>query len=166
MERISEKKSDDARKFLLEVVDFSKGKTWEELDPTTQQAVINAVANSPLTLDMIKTSLKNSSSKITYETREIGGRTIRFGFDETGKQVSKVDLGASGGGPKDIFAESDAIIKQYKDAGTDRATIEKQYKDAGKAIPIEVQKSLDKLYPVAAPTTEKKTTWWNPLTWF
>lgn len=50
---------------------------------------------------------------------------------------------------KNIFEESKKIVQQYKDAGVSREQIEQQYKDAGKTIPLEVQKSLDELYPLA-----------------
>lgn len=37
--------------------------------------------------------LKLKEGEIDYSIQDIGGRTIRFGFDATGKQVSKIDLG-------------------------------------------------------------------------
>jgi hypothetical protein len=69
-------------------------------------------------------------------------------------------------GQKDIFGNAENTILQYKNAGISRASIEKQYADAGKAIPLEVQTALDKLYPVANAPTETKKRTWNPLTWF
>ncbi len=37
-------------------------------------------------------------TNLNYETREVGGRIIRFGFNKQGQVVSRVDLGSSGGG--------------------------------------------------------------------
>lgn len=48
----------------------------------------------------------------------------------------------------DAFATSNTIIQRYKDNGFTRKDIEKQYKDAGKAIPLEVQKALNDLFPI------------------
>ncbi len=70
-------------------------------------------------------------------------------------------------GTEDIFAKSENIIQQYKDANISREQIEKQYSDAGKTIPLEVQKSLDKVYPQPTGiTTPSSFKWYNPLTWF
>lgn len=65
---LSDKKADDARKFLLDVVDFSKGKTWEQLDPQTQAQIISATADSPITLGMVKQALYNAVHPIKTGT--------------------------------------------------------------------------------------------------
>lgn len=167
MDRLDTEHQDKARQYLLDVIDFSKGKSWDELDQATQAQIIASVANSPITLGMVKSALENSSSKLTYETRDVGGRTIRFGFDDKGNTVSKTDLGASssGGGTTDIFGDANKIIAQYKAANIDRAAIEKQYSDAGKAIPPEVQKALDDVYGKTVAPTQHWGGWINPMNW-
>lgn len=60
---MSEKQQDKARQYLLDVVSFAGSKTYDQLDDPTQNAITHAVANSPITLDMVKTSLQNASEK-------------------------------------------------------------------------------------------------------
>lgn len=63
MATLSDKQQSDARQYLLDVVNFAAGKTYDQLDATTQGAITNAVANSPITLDMVKTSLSSAADK-------------------------------------------------------------------------------------------------------
>lgn len=60
---ISKDEQDNARQFLLDAVNFSDGKTYDELDKDTQAAIVHSVANSPITLDMVKTALQSGSEK-------------------------------------------------------------------------------------------------------
>lgn len=62
-DKLNEKEQDDARAFILDVIDFSQGKTFEELDPGVQQQIINSVADSPLTLSMVKTALESGAKE-------------------------------------------------------------------------------------------------------
>lgn len=63
MDSLNEKQKTDARQYLLDVVTFAGSKTYEQLDQATQTAIEKAVANSPITLDMVKTALKSASEK-------------------------------------------------------------------------------------------------------
>lgn len=63
IQSLNEKDKDNARQYLLDVVTFSSGKAYSELDPATQTAITNAVANSPITLDMVKTALQSAKEK-------------------------------------------------------------------------------------------------------
>lgn len=67
--KISDDEKDNARQFLLDTVNFSEGKTYEQLDKDTQAAITSAVANSPITLDMVKTALKSGSEKAAASAR-------------------------------------------------------------------------------------------------
>lgn len=74
---LNEKEQDNARQFLLDTVSFADGKTYEQLDAATQAAITHAVAHSPITLDMVKTSLKSGAEKAAAaaagQIREITG---------------------------------------------------------------------------------------------
>ncbi len=63
MDKINSEDKDDARQYLLDVVSFAGSKPFEELEKTTQDAIMRAVSNSPITLDMVKTALRSSSEK-------------------------------------------------------------------------------------------------------
>lgn len=67
--KIAEGEKDNARQFLLDTVNFSEGKTYDQLDKDTQAAITSAVANSPITLDMVKTALKSGSEKAAAQAR-------------------------------------------------------------------------------------------------
>lgn len=56
---------EDARQTLSDILDFSKGQSFEELDPQSQQSIINAVANSPYTLGQVQQALERN--KIAYQ---------------------------------------------------------------------------------------------------
>lgn len=61
---LDEADQNHARQFLLDTVSFAEGKTFAQLDPATQQAITNNVANSPITLDMVKTALSRGADKL------------------------------------------------------------------------------------------------------
>lgn len=61
LDKLDAQEKDEARAFILDVIDFADGKTFEELDLNTQVRLTEAIANSPLTADMVKTALENSA---------------------------------------------------------------------------------------------------------
>lgn len=63
LKSIADDEKDNARQFLLDTVNFADGKTYDQLDAATQQAITHAVANSPITLDMVKIALKSGADK-------------------------------------------------------------------------------------------------------
>jgi len=63
LQRLDDQDKNDARQYLLDVVSFAGSKNYDQLDPATQNEIMKAVANSPITLDMVKTALKNASEK-------------------------------------------------------------------------------------------------------
>lgn len=71
IDSLNTKDQTEARQYLLDVVNFAQGKTYDQLDPATQQAITNAVANSPITLDMVKTALTRGAS--TGDLRSVSG---------------------------------------------------------------------------------------------
>ncbi|MBX4215426.1 hypothetical protein KW797_00525 [Candidatus Parcubacteria bacterium] len=77
MDRLKEDDQNDARQYLLDVVNFSEGKAYEELDKQTQSAILQSVANSPITLDMVRTALKKgketAAAKAAGELRSVAG---------------------------------------------------------------------------------------------
>jgi hypothetical protein len=60
---LADDERDNARQYLLDVVSFSGGKTYEQLDAPTQTAITEAVANTPITLDMVRSALTSSAEK-------------------------------------------------------------------------------------------------------
>lgn len=60
---LNQTQQDKARQYLLDVVTFAGSKTYDQLDPTTQNEITKTVANSPITLDMVKTALSSASEK-------------------------------------------------------------------------------------------------------
>lgn len=71
IDTLTQKDQTDARQYLLDVVNFAQGKTYDQLSPDTQQAITHAVANSPITLDMVQTALQNGAS--TNDLRSVPG---------------------------------------------------------------------------------------------
>lgn len=63
IERVEENERGKAREFILDIVDFSEGSLFDELDSDTQQQIMDAVANSPITLDMVKKALQTAADK-------------------------------------------------------------------------------------------------------
>lgn len=61
--KIQDDEKDNARQYLLDVVNFADGKTYSQLDAETQAAITHAVANSPITLDMVQTALASGAEK-------------------------------------------------------------------------------------------------------
>lgn len=63
LDRLNDEDKSDARQYLLDVVAFAGAKTYDQLDNATQSEILKAVANSPITLDMVKTALSSASEK-------------------------------------------------------------------------------------------------------
>ena len=89
LKKISDDERDNARQFLLDTVNFSEGKTFEQLDADTQHAISAAVSNSPITLDMLKTALKNGAEKAAAaargDLRSVAGVGVVLIDPKTGK---------------------------------------------------------------------------------
>lgn len=60
---LSQQDQTNARQYLLDVVNFAGGKTYDQLDPDTQEAITSAVAESPITLGLVKTALSSAAQK-------------------------------------------------------------------------------------------------------
>lgn len=69
IEKLNDDDKADARQYLLDVVSFGAGKTYEQLDKNTQSAITKAVANSPITLDMVKTALSSAAEKAAAQAK-------------------------------------------------------------------------------------------------
>lgn len=63
IDKINQDDRDNARQFLLDTVSFADGKSYDELTPDTQAAITHAVANSPITLNMVQTALASGKEK-------------------------------------------------------------------------------------------------------
>lgn len=74
IDKLNDDDKNDARQYLLDVVDFAGGKTYDELDPATQQGITDAAANSPITVGMVKTALQSAKDKQTQgDLRTVAG---------------------------------------------------------------------------------------------
>lgn len=113
MNELQRQKKDDARAYLLDMINFSQGKAFEDLDPATQKAVMESVANSPLSLGMVKTALANAKTlwneqrteaaqkkapnvEVLYED-EYGRKVYGYWDAEKKKFVSTAGASAGGG---------------------------------------------------------------------
>ncbi|MCL5667347.1 MAG: hypothetical protein M1383_06280 [Patescibacteria group bacterium] len=58
-------------------------------------------------------------TNIQYTTQDVGGRVVRFGFDKSGKMVSRQDLGSSSSGAGSMVSPMDlvAYAQQYASNG-------------------------------------------------
>ncbi len=107
--------------------DAFKDVTPVELSTMSFNEAYNRVLNS----DTYKTELENPDVK-DWETREVGGQTVRFGFDKTGKIVSKTVLGKSGSGGTGITELSSVNRTKLLGAGFSSAEIENIESDVNK----------------------------------
>ena len=87
--KLSEKEQNNARQYLLDVVNFADGKSYTDLDKDTQAAITNAVANSPITLDMVRIALQSGADKAKAaaagELRSVAGVGVVQIDPKTGK---------------------------------------------------------------------------------
>lgn len=105
LDKLDKKEKDEARAFILDVIDLADGKTFEELDLNTQVRLTEAIANSPLTADMVKTALENSAKGAdriltVAEAKSLGmpfGTKISEAFGITPKATDAVDPENPGG---------------------------------------------------------------------
>lgn len=58
LQGLDKTEKEQARQDLINIMEFSKGKSFEELDPQSQQAIIDATANTPYTLGQVKQTLE------------------------------------------------------------------------------------------------------------
>lgn len=108
---LSRQEANDARTYLLDVIDFSEGKNWDELDAETQQSIVNEVAKSPLTLDMVKTALArgkeeqfvSDASKLRDDSRAVLSTVLNQHAGKSFGELSKT--------------EQDSLIKLASDSG-------------------------------------------------
>lgn len=63
-QNISKNQRDEARTTLGDIINYSQGKSFDELDPDSQQQIINSTANSPLSLGIVKQAMDRA--KLAY----------------------------------------------------------------------------------------------------
>lgn len=80
------------------------------------------------------------NNNLTFSIQDVGGRTVRFGFDATGKKVSQVDLGSTkspstSSGEKNTLNDDVVSMKSQLDSvvGTDGRVSPESWKKAQKA---------------------------------
>lgn len=103
LDKLDEDERDNARQFLLDIVSFGEGKTFDELDAETQQQISNAVANSPITLGMVKTALaKGAESKNEFDEllSPAEAKSYNVPYGTTKGQIAGKTAPSEGGGPE------------------------------------------------------------------
>lgn len=110
LKSLSDDERDNARQYLLDVVAFGAGKTFEQFDPATQSAIKDAVANSPITLDMVRTSLSSAAEKDAMakrgELRSVPGvGVVQIKPDGSGYKVIVPEVASSGSLPGYKFTQ-------------------------------------------------------------
>lgn len=69
---ISKGQRDEARTTLTDIINYSQGKSFDELDPESQQAIINSTANSPLSLGLVKQGMERA--KLAFQDEQAKNR--------------------------------------------------------------------------------------------
>lgn len=143
MEKVHQDEQNNARQYLLDVVGFVQGKTFEQLDPQTQAAITNAVADSPITLGMVKTALASAAASAQAQAQ---GRQ----FQVAG--VGIVQVAADGSGYKVVVPASGKTS-----TGTSAPTFEQYVAQQNLPLPSMTQERIAQLrteydtkYPGAA----------------
>lgn len=73
---IDKEQRDTARQTLADIIQFGEGKSYDQLDPESKQQIINAVADSPLSLGLVKTAM--ARGKVAYdEARAKAAQSLR-----------------------------------------------------------------------------------------
>lgn len=119
---ISKGQRDEARTTLTDIINYSQGKSFDELDPESQQAIINSTANSPLSLGLVKQGMERA--KLAFQDEQAKNRagmtdTVKLDNGQTvlvdkstGKIVSYlggIKPVTSSEGNKDISQNSDLL---------------------------------------------------------
>lgn len=67
---IAKEDRETSRQTLTSILDYAKGATFEELDTNTQQQIVNAVAETPMSLGLIKTAMQRNQVAYLDEKRK------------------------------------------------------------------------------------------------
>jgi len=85
---INKTQKDEARQTLTDILDFSKGISFDQLDTASQQQIVNATANSPLSLGIVKTAMERNKMAVEDAKRKeaLAGRPASVQEYEYAKQ--------------------------------------------------------------------------------
>lgn len=144
LSKIADKEQDSARQYLLDVVNFAEGKSYDALDVETQAAITDAVANSPITLGMVKTALKSGAEKAAAaargELRSVAGVGVVQIDPKTGRYKVVVPENPADGVPPAGNKNAPSFNKYLADQGTPLETLND--------MKIKVYRAeYDRLYP-------------------
>lgn len=119
---------DDARQFLLDTISFTEGKTYDQLDPATQQEIMAATANSPITLGMVKTALKSGADKANKnEMSELlspaEAKSYNVPYGTTKGQIAGKYAPKDSGGAGSEIDYTDQEKRKLREAGINAADI-------------------------------------------
>lgn len=117
IDKLNQNDQDNARQYLLDVVNFAAGKNYTQLDAPTQTAITAAVANSPITLDMVKTALTSAQQKAEaadqgrlYSVSGLG--VVEINQDGSGYKVVVPEVPTSNTNNSSVPTFSDYVAQQ------------------------------------------------------
>ena len=138
----------DARQTLSDILDFTKGQAFEELDPQSQQSIINATAQSPYSLGQVQQAMQRNKVAIEDERAKNKGFTlsegqIQYKYNSTTGQYDKIATG----NPKTVKTVGDlspavATKVQAQSSAYESAPIVKNYNEVQNKA-VSVQKIID-----------------------
>ena len=120
---ISKSQRDEARTTLGDIINYSQGKSFDELDPESQQAIINSTANSPLSLGLVKQGMERA--KLAFQDEQTKNRagmtdTVKLDNGQTvliDKSTGKVIKNLGGGSDTGIGGGGNSLLNpQYEKA--------------------------------------------------
>lgn len=125
---LSQGRSDQSlnKEILFKVIDQVEKQSTSSQTPEIKEYLLAVEQGFKGSFLDYKKKAKSSEAGITYSIQDVGGRTMRFGFDANGDVVSKVDLGSSSNkttpGPDGTGTQTDATAiktRLEKTKGTD-----------------------------------------------
>jgi hypothetical protein len=112
---IAKEQRDQARQDIADMMEFSQGLSFNELDPESQQALTQYAANSPLTLGMIENALGATNRQFAQDNKI----SQPFYFAPDGRTVINTKTGKAYTNEQDFFADGGA--KDFSNVATVQA---------------------------------------------
>jgi hypothetical protein len=121
---IAKEQRDQARQDIADMMEFSQGRSFNELDSDSQQRLVLATANTPLTLGMVQNALGATNRKFAQDNKI----TNPFYFAPDGRTVINTKTGEAYTNEQDFFRAGGA--KDFSNVATVQA-------QAGQAVKFE-----------------------------
>lgn len=112
--QIAKEQRDEARQTIGDIIQFSDGKSFTELDDESKAAVIEATANSPITLGMVRNALGSANRAFAKEN----GIAEPFFFAPDGKTIISAQTGEAFTNEQEFFEAGGA--QDFSNVGVPR----------------------------------------------